>query len=208
MGSAGREDSVVAARLVRLLRSPRSEHACAAAVVLGALRPRGPAAGRALARRLRDGDPIRPYVLDALARQRTEEALRCVVRALVEHGPGRDQARRLMKGFGARAFAGLESALVAAPGEAQVIYGTAAGFGTRAGVSWLMRRLRRASPAEARTIYLALRREMNAYPRGLRAHLRTAALALISPGARRSREAARLVLRAASRARRARASVG
>src|SRR5436190_14467012 len=184
-----RPHGTLATRLVRLLRSRRSEEACAAAIVIGALRPAEPSVGRELARRLRLNDPIRFYVLEALARQKTDDACEHVVRALVRHGPDREHARRLLKSFGPRALAILGRALEANPVEAQIIYSSAAGFRTRAAVAWLMRRLARASPGHARLIYLAVRRDMNEWPRRLRAYLRTWAMRLVRPGAGSSRSA-------------------
>jgi hypothetical protein len=183
------------ARLVRLLGSRRSEEACAAAIVLGALGPREGSVARALARRLRPGDPIRFYVLEALARQRTGEALDCVTRALVSHGVDRDHARRLIRGFGSRALPGIARALDANPGESQILFSAAAELRTPASVAWLVRRLAAATPTEARAIYLAIRRDMNAWPRALRGRLRARALRLIAPGAAESRSAALAALR-------------
>jgi hypothetical protein len=178
-------DALVAAPLVRLLRRGRPEHACAAALVLGALRPGDPRVSRALALKLRTAEgPVRPYVREALALQRTDEAMAVLAVGMLGSGVEREQSQALAAACGARILPHFGRVLADHPDERGARYfAIAAGFRTRAGVEWVVRQLRAASPARALSIYRALRHVLRrAYPRPLRRLLRARVATLASQG--------------------------
>jgi hypothetical protein len=182
--SAGR-DSALAGRLITLLSRGPAEHACAAALVLGALRLDDPRVSRALARRLSSAHaPLRPYVREALARQRSDEGLRILVGGLLGTGVEREQSRRLVVSYGARALACFDRVLAAdASASGSQFFDAAAAMRTRAAIDWSLRHLAQAAAARALAIGRALRREVVAsLERPLRARLRAQLLALIRRG--------------------------
>jgi hypothetical protein len=188
----------VADRLIRLLHARRQEDACAAALVLGALRPRDPRVGPALATRLRTArSPIRPYLREALARQRTDGALPLLARGLLAGGIEREQCRRLIAEFGARALRHMEAALAArpdAPGDG--VFVAAAGMRTGAAAAWLADRLGEAPPARASSLAGVLAPEaVRAWPRLVRAALRRRVAMLVRRGRFASAEAIRIAFR-------------
>jgi hypothetical protein len=168
-------DAIVAAQLVRLLGSRRSEQACAAALVLGALRPADPAVSRALARKLRSAEgPVRPYVREALARQDTDEAHAVLAEGLLGAGVEREQSRALSARCGARMLPHFDRLLAAYPDQSGAeFFAVAAAFRTRASVEWLLGHLEGAPARRALAIYRALAGVLRgAYPRSLRRLLR------------------------------------
>jgi hypothetical protein len=186
----GARDALVAGPLVRLLRDGRSEHACAAALVLGALRPRDPRVSRALARKLRTAEPpVKPYVREALARQRTDEALAILAKGILGTGVEREQSRLLSAASGSRILPHFDRVLAENPGaRGGDFFAIAAGFRTRSATEWLIRHLASGSRPRAVAIYRALRHVLRgAYPRELRRALRAmvAEVAVLreSPGA-------------------------
>jgi hypothetical protein len=90
--------------LLALLSGEEEELVAAAALVLGALRPQGRDASRALEKAADSAPPhLAPYLLDALARIDPDRALPRLARRLEEHGQAREQAIRLIAGLGVRA---------------------------------------------------------------------------------------------------------
>jgi hypothetical protein len=195
----GRDDAIVAGRLIALLSSTRSEEACAAAVVLGALRPDDPRVSRALARRLREVEPpVQPYLREALALQKTDEALSILAEGLLARGVEREQSRALGIACGPAILPHFDRVLAEHPGETGAeFFRIAAGFRTRGSAEWLLGHLEGASPRRALAIHRAFRNVLRgAYPRSLRTMLRTRAAELAAAAPAPAAAVAQRLLRA------------
>jgi hypothetical protein len=104
--------------VLRLLARGPSEARVAACVVLRELRPETAAVVRALRRAWETAPPsVGPYVLDALAAQRTPEVAQLLTDLLAVEGWRRDQAQLLLRDFGPAAAAPLCAALDRTPPE-------------------------------------------------------------------------------------------
>jgi hypothetical protein len=103
-------------RTTALLRAGPLETRAAAAIVLGALRPKAPSVERALRNAYEDAPAVlKPYVLDALAKLRSKATLELLAGLLTGTGASRDQAVALIADYGPEAFPAILAAAEAAP---------------------------------------------------------------------------------------------
>ena len=103
--------------IVGILDAGRPELQIAAAQILGELRVKDPTVIRALSNALGRSNVLGRYVIEALGRFGTQEALRIVVRALCEHDSLADQALHLLNEVGHAAHAPVSDAFVEAQPE-------------------------------------------------------------------------------------------
>ena len=160
-------------RLLRLLRDKDIETRCAAAIVLGRLRPLEDRTIEALRRGLREA-PLhaRSYFLDALARTRDRRVVPDIVAVLEEKGSIVDQAVGILRGFGKAALDAIESHH---KGEKAWLNGAfikaVAGIHQMQGARMLMQRLPYTSWEEARGTSLFIAGHFHQYPAGAQAWL-------------------------------------
>jgi hypothetical protein len=141
---------------------------------------------RALARSLRTAPgPVRPYLREALALQKTDEALAVLAQGLLGTGVEREQSRRLAAECGASILPHFDLMLAAHEADSgREFFALAAAFRTRAAAEWLMSHLLTAAPRRAVAIYRALRHVLRgAYPRTLRRLLRERSREIAEGGA-------------------------
>lgn len=103
--------------IVAILEHGRPELQVAAAQILGELRPKDAAVGKALASAATRSNVLGRYAIEALARYGTPEALRVVVRVLCENDTLADQAMHLLAEAGEAAHPEVAAAFADAPAD-------------------------------------------------------------------------------------------
>ncbi len=181
--------------LLRVLSRGRPEEVCAAAIVLGALHPATPEVVRALKRKLaRASVVLAPYLLEAIARQGTDEALAVLVPFVTESGARREQSVRLLTAAGPRAVAVLEHASRRREaGDRLLLIRTGLLTMTPAGVDWVVRELWDANETVARGLFRVLRPLCRSFPLTLRRRLADRLLRMVERGSDGERLLPRIV---------------
>ncbi len=154
-----REHNATSAPLLRLLARGRPEQVCAAAIVLGALKPATPRVLRALQRAFAVAPvSVRPYVLEAIGHQGLKAAIHILVPMLVTTGPTRDQAAQLVAEWGAAAVPHLRRAAERlSPIERAILVRVALRTASPAAIDWFAAELARSSDGAARALFVAMR---------------------------------------------------
>jgi hypothetical protein len=157
------------AQLTRLLKSPEPELRCAAALVLGRLRPVAPATLRALGAALKRADgATRAYFLDALAATRSADVLKHVLPYLEKQGSASEQAVQIVWQLGRAALPAIAERHATTRGWLNGAYLKAvAGIRHRDAIKMVFDRLEELSWDQARATSLFLHENYKSYSKAL-----------------------------------------
>lgn len=173
--------NITTAAVLRLLEQGEAEEICGASLVLGALRPTDkrvvPALGRALKRAPR---PVKPYLLDALARTEDPRAVRHILPYLLEQGSLREQAIRILARKRLPVLEHLRRLHRRGdPETRQAIARILVALESEEALDQLVDTLPVADFGPARTVFSTVRRHLPSWPARLRRHLAHAVARLL-----------------------------
>lgn len=168
-------------RTIRMLKGPDLEVRCAAALVLGRLRPVEEKTVRALRRALKAADgSTRSYYLDALAATGRDDVIADIVPYLEVQGSAAEQAVQLVWRFGKKALPAIAARHKDVAGWITGAYLKAvAGIRHKDAVKMVFDRLEHLSWEQARATSLFLRENFSNYSESLRKEFRKHLVALL-----------------------------